>query len=86
MLFLKKLGHQGVVVANGMLAIEKLQHHTFDLVIMDIDMPVLDGISATQLIPCLEAGMNDYISKPIDIKVFEQKITSFIENLFKITA
>lgn len=86
-----KLGHTITVVANGKLALEALQNEPFDLVLMDVQMPVLDGLGAVSRLrqqetqtghhmpviaitanamvgdrdKCLNAGMDDYISKPI---------------------
>ena len=85
-----KLG--GVIITtaeNGLEAIEFLNKKEYDVVLMDVQMPKLDGIEATKIIrgrlkndvpviamtahvmqgdrdKCLEAGMNDFISKPID--------------------
>jgi len=90
--FLKKRGHEVVVVEDGRQAVDALEHRQFDLVLMDIQMPVLDGFEATKLIrlkehgtnrripiiamtanamkgdreQCLDAGMDGYVSKPID--------------------
>lgn len=78
------------VAANGQNAIDLLETSVFDLVLMDVRMPVLDGYQATKKIrsdfklarlpiiamtadsteqdraECLSAGMNDYVSKPIN--------------------
>ena len=88
---LGRWGHRAVIVDDGLQAIEALKSKYFDLVLMDVQMPNLDGFSATQKIRekekesgghipiiamtahamkgdrerCLEAGMDDYISKPI---------------------
>lgn len=89
---LKKLGHQSVLADNGQEAVDILKKEPFDLVLMDHQMPVLDGVSATKLIRIestgvlnpripiiavtasamtgdrekfLDAGMNDYLPKPI---------------------
>jgi two-component system sensor histidine kinase/response regulator len=89
--FLQKLGIECEVVANGEEAIQALKQRDFDLVLMDVQMPVMDGLEATQLLRrrevgterrvpvvamtahalpsdrerCIEAGMDDYLSKPI---------------------
>lgn len=95
---LEKRGCLVKAVENGQEAVEAVSKESFDLVFMDVQMPVLDGLEATQLIredekqtgkhipiiamtaramdgdeqKCLAAGMDGYISKPIDpIKVFE---------------
>lgn len=89
---LEKEGHTVIVAENGKKALELLESDTFDLVLMDVQMPVLDGLSATEIIrhretstgdhtiiiamtahamkedreKCFAAGMDDYLSKPID--------------------
>ena len=87
------LGDAGLVVdvaQNGEEALRKVHSTRYDLVLMDMQMPVMDGVSATQAIrrvshlrhlpivamtanaraedrrSCLDAGMNDFLSKPID--------------------
>jgi PAS domain S-box-containing protein len=88
---LSKRGHSVAVVANGKLAIEALETQPFDVVLMDVQMPEMDGFQATAVIRkkeavsgtrvpiiamtahamkgdrerCLAAGMDGYISKPI---------------------
>lgn len=88
-----RLGHQVTVTHNGMAVMEQLRQAPFDLILMDVEMPVMDGLETTRLIragnageqnrsiriialtahaltgyreKCLEAGMDDYISKPFD--------------------
>jgi len=90
---LKKAGYQVEVAENGKLAVDAVLSHNYDLVLMDVQMPEMDGFEATEAIRksenkdkhniiiamtahslkgdkerCLEAGMDDYISKPIDPK------------------
>ncbi|NOZ08584.1 MAG: response regulator [FCB group bacterium] len=90
---LGNMGFKTKIAENGVEAIRMLGNEEFDLVLMDVQMPELDGLSATRQIrsgtstvlnpeipiiamtanamkgdreKCLQAGMNDYIAKPID--------------------
>ncbi|MDH3615725.1 MAG: response regulator, partial [Gammaproteobacteria bacterium] len=92
---LNELGHETIAVADGNEAVAKMKEQDFDIVLMDCQMPQLDGYKATQAIRqweneqdlpettivaltanalsgdrerCLDAGMNDYLSKPLTME------------------
>ncbi len=58
MSYLKKLPHEVVEAENGQLALEKFKAREFDLVFMDVQMPVLDGHEATRAIRIWEKNQN----------------------------
>ena len=86
---LQRLGHRSEAASTGREALQKLSQNRFDMVLMDCQMPELDGYSTTRIIRrslayaslpiialtahalaeerqrCLDAGMNDYLSKPV---------------------
>ena len=99
---LKSLGFLVDVVDNGALAIEKVLKNQYDIILMDIQMPIMNGLDATRairLLPnqqhtpilaltanafndhrqsCLDAGMNDHISKPIDRNKLYQTLLKWL--------
>lgn len=91
---LEKRGHSVEIVGNGREALQRLATGTYDLVLMDVQMPIMGGLEACSKLRksehgktthqriialtayamegdrerCLEAGMDDYLSKPIQLK------------------
>jgi CheY-like chemotaxis protein len=58
---LEKRGHQVVLAANGREALEAIEAHTFDLVLMDVQMPEVDGLEATAALRAKEAGQDTHL-------------------------
>jgi signal transduction histidine kinase/DNA-binding response OmpR family regulator/HPt (histidine-containing phosphotransfer) domain-containing protein len=102
---LTKAGHSVEVAENGHQAVDAVRVGHYDVVLMDIQMPELDGIEATRQIRALAkpkcdipiiamtahamtgareeylaAGMNDYISKPVQPKLLFSKLDRIAEN------
>jgi CheY-like chemotaxis protein len=99
---LKKLGYSCDIVENGAVALEKLQENSYPLILMDCQMPVLDGYDTTREIrqnetkqdmiiigltafsmkedrqKCLDAGMNDYLSKPCQLSQLKEMLEKWI--------
>jgi len=101
---LEEFGVTTTVANNGLEALQLLKQTTFDLILMDCQMPEMDGYQATQAIrsgqagennlnvniiamtanamlgdkeKCLDVGMNDYLSKPIDPQLLYNKIKQY---------
>ncbi len=100
-------GHAVQVAENGREAVELFQNHDFDVILMDVEMPEMDGLTAAALIrgleeggekhvpilamtahvlnsvkeQCLDAGMDSYISKPIQPAELHQALETYCPRL-----
>ena len=100
---LAQYGLRIAVAQHGAAGVHKVECERFDLVFMDVQMPVMDGHEATRRIRalpgdsgkvpivamtanaltgdrelCLEAGMNDYVSKPVDPATLDEKLRQWL--------
>ncbi len=64
---LEKEGHQVTVASNGIEALELLSENQFDLILMDVQMPGLDGLATTEVIRACESGDSSSMPKNIEI-------------------
>jgi len=102
---LEKMGYTCEIAENGRVAVEMFEHQSWDLILMDCRMPIMDGFEATEAIraleetrgghipivamtanamdrdreACLDAGMDAFLTKPINIPELEAKLAEMLD-------
>jgi PAS domain S-box-containing protein len=103
---LRHLGYRADVVGNGAEAVEALERQDYQVILMDMQMPEMDGLEATRRLRqrfcganapyiiamtanampgdrerCLDAGMNDYVPKPIELEVLDKALAAALQHV-----
>jgi PAS domain S-box-containing protein len=103
---LRHLGYRADVVGNGLEAVAALERQDYPVILMDMQMPEMDGLEATRRLRerfrganapyiiamtanampgdrerCLDAGMNDYVPKPIEMDVLDKALAAAREHV-----
>lgn len=104
LLLLKRMGYSADIANNGLEVLEALDRQKYDVILMDVQMPEMDGLEASRQICaqwskndrpkiiamtanamsgdrelCLRAGMDDYLSKPVQVQALQQALQTVSE-------
>ena len=105
-MMLKKLGYIADIANNGLEVLQMVEKRFYDLILMDMQMPEMDGVTATKIIHqsnqpqpriiavtanaleedrqlCFDAGMNDFVTKPLLIQEINRIIAEYSETKSK---